>query len=215
MAITIPKEHAGGLARILAFSTEENDRVTASLRKARSIRINELTALVRDALPTRSDEEITEIVGTLVSLFLVRTGMESPLDVFVADLITAARPTKVPTTPEELRTNVKALLSVRPLSVLAKARGVHTDHENTFCSVRILTDLRPVFDIDVKQDPVGFVVAHILKLGYHHAGRHTTIHIAMDKTDVENLMQALQRAKDKAITLSGITGKCGYEILAE
>jgi hypothetical protein len=215
MAITIPKEHAGGLARMLAFSTEENARVVESLKKGKSIRSKELTQLLKEALPNRSDEEITEIVGTLASLFLVRTGMDSSLDAFVKDLITAANPDEVHTTTDELQQNVKALLGVRPLSILAKARGVHTDHENTFCNVRILTDLRPVFDIDVKQDPAGFVVAHILKLGFHHVGRHTTIHIAMDKTDVDSLIQALQRAKDKAATLSRVTAKCGYQILAE
>jgi hypothetical protein len=99
--------------------------------------------------------------------------------------------------------------------MLAKARGVHTDHENTFCGVRILTDLRPVFDIDVTQEPVGFVLAHMLKISYHHARSHTNIHIAMDKIDVDNLIQALQRAKDKAATLSAVADKCGYPILAE
>jgi hypothetical protein len=55
----------------------------------------------------------------------------------------------------------------------------------------------------------------MLKISYHHARSHTNIHIAMDKIDVDNLIQALQRAKDKAATLSAVADKCGYPILAE
>jgi hypothetical protein len=68
----------------------------------------------------------------------------------------------------------------------------------------------------VKQEPVGFVMAHILKLGYHHAGKHTSLHVAMDKMDIDTLILALHRAKEKAATLSSVMSeKCGFSILAE
>lgn len=216
--ITVPEEHTNGLARIMALSIEDSLLAAGALEKVRSLNLRELGALVRAALPSLTPKESREIVGTLLSLYSARTGMDMSVDSFVADLVAAAKSVEPgETKPQEtLQKILKNLLSVRPLSMISKARSLHADHENTFCRARILTDLRPVFDTDVKEEPVGFVMAHILKLGYHHAGKHTSLHIAMDKIDIDTLMSALQRAKEKAETITGaISGKCGFSILAD
>ena len=217
-SITVPEEHADGLLQIMGLSIEDSHLVALALEKAASLNVRELTALVGAALPAITGKESREIVGTLLSLYAARTGMDMAVDSFVMELLAAARPlqTGESQSSETLQQALKDLLSVRPLSMISKARGIHTDHENTFCTVRILTDLRAVFDVDVKQEPVGFVMAHILKLGYHHAGKHTSLHIAMDKADIDKLIAALQRAQEKASTLSRTTSeKCGFTILAD
>src|ERR1035438_6915640 len=93
MAITIPKEHANGLARILAFSTEENERVAKALASAKSIGLNELRDIIAQTLPGLSADEVAEVVGTLLSLFSARTGTDISLDAYVSDLLKAANPT--------------------------------------------------------------------------------------------------------------------------
>jgi hypothetical protein len=201
----------------MALSTDDSRHVVAALEKATSLNVKDLSSLVAAAVPSLKSKDSREIVGTLLSLYSARTGMDMPVDLFVTELLTAAPGGKTAATlpPETLQKNLRDLLSVRPLSMIAKARRIHTDHERTFCTVRVLTDMRPVFDADVKEEPVGFVLVHLLKIGYHHAGRHTNLHIAMDKVDIDNLMSALQRAKDKATTLIGVTKKCGFSILAD
>jgi hypothetical protein len=218
--ITVPSEHASGLSRVMALSVDDSILVAAALAKAKSVNINELTALVKAALPSLKAVEAREIVGVLLSLYSARTSMDMNVDTFVADLLSAAKAIESadgkPQDQETPQKVFKNLLSVRPLSMISKARGIHTDHENIFCRVRILTDLRPVFDVDVKQEPVGFVMAHVLNLGYHHAGEHTNLHIAMDKVDIDTLIVALQRAKEKAATVSNaLFNKCGFSILAD
>ena len=200
--ITIPEEHKSGLSRIMGLSVEESQRIVEALGIAKTVNIRDLTALVTASFPALAPNEAREVVRTLLSLYSARAAMDMPIDLFVADLITAARQfqPQLPQPSELLQETLKSLLSVRPLTMISKARGIHTDHENIFCNVRVLTDLRPVFDVDIKAEPVGFVVAHMLKLGYHHAGKHTTIHIAMDKADIDNTILALQRAKVKAAT---------------
>jgi hypothetical protein len=216
--LTIPEEHTGGLARIMSLSLEESHHVVDALGRAKTVNLRDLTALVATNLPTLALNEVREIVQTLLSLYSARTAMDMTVDSFVTDLITAAKQIQpeLPQPPEALQETLKSLLSVRPLSMISKARGVHTDHENTFCSVRILTDLRPVFDVDIKAGPVGFVLVHMLKLGYHHSGKHTTIHVAMDKTDIDTLILTLQRAKLKSGTITAtIADKAGFDILAD
>jgi len=216
--ITVPEQHAAGLMRIMRLSVDESLLIAAALAKAKSLDLAKLTTQVGKAVPSLTTEEARQIVGTLLSLYTARTGMDLAVDSFVADLLAAAQSLHPEDSqpPEILKTVLKDLLSVRPLSMISKARGLHTEHENTFCTVRILTDLRPVFDVDVKQEPAGFVMAHILKLGYHHAGKHTSLHVAMDKVDIDNMMTALQRAKEKAETLSRtVADKCDFTILAD
>jgi hypothetical protein len=202
----------------MGLSPEDSHLVAVALEKAASLNVTALAALVNETLPTLTIQESREIVGTLLSLYAARTSMDMALDSFVTELLIAAKPLQATEGQpvETLQRTLKDLLGVRPLSMISKARGVHTDHENTFCSVRILTDLRAVFDVDVKQAPVGFVMAHILKLGYHHAGKHTTIHVAMDKVDVDKLIATLQRAQEKASTLTRtMTESCGFSMLAD
>jgi hypothetical protein len=216
--ITVPEEHVGGLLRILTLSADESRLIATALEKAKSLNLRELTALVGSAVPTLTNKESRQIVGTLLSLYTARTGMDLAVDSFIADLLVAAKPLQSVEgqSPEILQKTLKDLLSVRPLSMISKARDLHTNHENTFCTVRILTDLRPVFDVDVREEPVGFVMAHVLKLGYHHTGKHASLHVAMDRVDIDTLMLALSRAKDKAATLSRtMAEKCGFNILAE
>jgi hypothetical protein len=217
-SITIPDEHVAGFTKIISLSPEESRLVADALEKAKSVSARDLTALVIENLPSLAAKDARDIVQTLLSLYSVRASVDTQVDPFVKDLIVAAKQAEIPM-PEITDTiseSLMALLSVKTLSMISKARGIHTDHENTFCSVRVLTDLRPVFDADVKDEPAGFVIAHMLKLGFHHCGKHTTIHVAMDKVDIDMMIAALQRAKEKANTLASvIKGKAGFTILAD
>jgi hypothetical protein len=217
-SITIPNAHIAGFTKIMELSPENSSLVANALEKAKSVSVRDLTMLVVENLPTLAVKDAREIVQTLLSLYLTRASADIKVEQFVKDLLVAAKQseTPMPQFPDSAAGSLTALLSVKTLSMISKARGIHIDHENIFCSVRVLTDLRPVFDADVKEDPAGFVIAHMLKLGYHHSGKHTAIYIAMDKMDIEAMIATLQRAKEKANTLAAvIKGKAGFTILAD
>ena len=219
--LTVPKEYASGLSRIVDLSPEESKRIANALQKAKTSNLRELTELVALAVPELPIREAREIVETLRSLYGARTSMDVTVDVFVKEVLKAALQNSIkvgldePQRAEAASHVLHELLTVRPLSMISKARGLHIDHENIFCSVRIISDLRPVFDTDIEADPTGFVMAHIMKLGYHHNGKHTELYIAMDKVDVNNLLDALQRAQKKAATLAQMGQSKGFQILAD
>jgi hypothetical protein len=219
--LTVPEQHASGFARIIGLSSEESQHVVDALSLAKSVKVKELADIIGTALPALTKDQAREIVGALLSLYSARTGMDLTVDAFVTALLEASHSVVESVDGHELPSRdtiektLRDLLSIRPLSMIAKARNLHADHENTFCAARILTDLRAVFDVDVKEVPAGFVMTHILKLAYHHAGKHTELHVAMDKVDVDNLLLALQRAKTKAATLTAISNRCGFSVLAD
>ncbi|MDQ2947977.1 MAG: hypothetical protein M3Y27_18925 [Acidobacteriota bacterium] len=214
--LTIPQEHAEGLSKIMDLSPDDSEQILGALANAKSTNVQQLTRLVSASLPSLPVTDARAIVGTLISLYAVRTSQDMSVDSFVEELIKASlRQDREPEQLEALRNILRSLLSVRPLSMISKARTLHTDHENTFCSALIRSDLRAVFDTELEDPPTGFVVAHILKLGYHHQGKHTNLYVAMDKIDIDKLIAVLLRAKKKASTLSGISGKSGFPILAD
>jgi hypothetical protein len=220
--LTVPKRYASGFARIISLSSAESDQIERALALAKSTNPKELTDIVVAALPSLAWDDAKGMVEALLSLYSARTGQDVTIDAFVAALVEAVPQAEIKgpngsgVQPlEVITTTLRNLLSIRPLSMIAKARNLHIDHENTFCAARILTDLRAVFDVDVTEAPAGFVMAHILKLGYHHAGEHTELHVAMDQRDVDKLLVALQRAKLKAATLTTISNKSGFSILAD
>ena len=189
-SLTVPEQYANGLEHILTLSPETGKKIAEELEKAQTTDTRELMEHVVLVAPEVSIRHAREFVNTLRSLYVARTSMELNVDSFVREIIRAARqeaPNVTFATAEAEQAAslmLRDLLSVRPLSILSKARGLHTDHENVYCSARIMTDLRPVFDTDVSEDPVGFAMAHVLKLGYHHNGKHTELYVAMDKTDL-------------------------------
>jgi hypothetical protein len=54
------------------------------------------------------------------------------------------------------------LIPYLPLRVSAKAKLLHTEYEHSFCSARILTDIRPVYDNGVKGPTSSAIIMHTL-----------------------------------------------------
>src|SRR6185437_10102565 len=67
--LTVPKEYASGLSRIVDLSPEESKRIANALQKAKTSNLRELTELVALAVPELPIREAREIVETLRSLY--------------------------------------------------------------------------------------------------------------------------------------------------
>lgn len=217
--LTVPDEYASGLSRIVNLSIEDSRKIAKALEQAKTTNLRELTELVVSAVPGVSVREAREMVAALRSLYSARTSLEVTVDAFVNEVLKAARQNVTPQNPpvdmSSQADSLRNLLSVRPLSMVSKARGLHIDHENIFCSARIISDIRPIFDVDITQEPTGFVMAHILKLGYHHSGKHTELYVALDKLDLQTMIDALQRAQTKAASIKNFSRSKDLSILAE
>src|SRR5205085_649732 len=73
---------------------------------------------------------------------------------------------------ETLRKRLELLLGLdSTLGVTAKALDVMTEHERTFCTARILSDVRPVFSGGAEHASAA-VIIHNLQLGFHRDGKH-------------------------------------------
>src|SRR5207248_2689610 len=134
-------------------------------------------------VPNVSPEDVARLMESLQSMYAVQAYHEVPLEEFVSDIADAFRSNKEldSSTESKFRVRLAETLNIAPLRVAAKAALLHADHEHTFCTARILSDIRPVYDDGVKGPPSGAIITHTLKLDYHDgpSGELSEIYIVM------------------------------------
>jgi hypothetical protein len=102
---------------------------------------------------------------------------------------------------------VESLLNSRSLRAATKALSVAYDFERLYLDGRFLTSMRPIFD-PPREEIIGAVVVQTLRLEYTSTdGGRSTISLALDKADLEQLKTSCERALKKAQTLKRSTTK--------
>jgi hypothetical protein len=96
------------------------------------------------------------------------------------------------------------LLSISSLQLVAKAHDVLLEHEQTFSSARILSDIRPVFAENVEDPPSAAVIVHMLNISYRKAHQRREFVLALDVKDISYLIELLERAKAKTENLKSV-----------
>jgi hypothetical protein len=98
----------------------------------------------------------------------------------------------------DCRPAIEELLLSKPVTLTAKAIDLSVDFERLFLSCRIVTDARPVFNAD-RSEIAGASVIHTLRIDYMNAsGDESTISIAIDTKDIEQLENECDKAMRKA-----------------
>jgi hypothetical protein len=195
--LTALADHADKLDAILAAATSAGPQVgTVALAR----RISEKVGL---ALPN-----VFAILGAILSFY--RTQARQKVDATeVADAISAylraTQPssTLAPTWNSVKQSVVRALAAMspdHPIQVASKAMQIATAKEHDLVGMRILTDVRPVFN-EAADAIIQGIITHSLILDYHDGHTHRTIQFNLDATDVADLRQQCDRAERKASTL--------------
>jgi hypothetical protein len=103
-----------------------------------------------------------------------------------------------------LRERLTRLLSAKPFSTSAKAAGVLTDNQRSFVGVRVLSDIRPVFQEDPSLAPAAAVIIHSLKIEFTEDDERRELFVALDSKDLGLLADAIARARQKDESLRQI-----------
>ena len=90
---------------------------------------------------------------------------------------------------------IAALSLERTVGTAAKAGIVLTQHERIFSGARIMTDLRPIFHLDVSQKPDAAVIVHMLQIVQRDDfGNKTDQYFALDSNDIVVMKEIIERA---------------------
>jgi hypothetical protein len=107
-----------------------------------------------------------------------------------------------PPSRAQLRRRAEAILETEVLSTTAVAADLQTQNPRNFQSAKIVTDIRPVFDDEVKARPRGTVIVETLQIQtWTREGNVELIFVSMDEQDLTQLRGIIDRALFKTKTL--------------
>jgi hypothetical protein len=185
---------------------------------------------LEDRPPTVSRRKIQETIGSVLGVRECRA-----LTRFLMSGAVAVR--RLPSTPKDFlegldshlkslkddnrfvqwdkcRPELELLLGVSSITYAAKAFDISYDFERVFTAGRLITSIRPIFN-DEKDEIVGSTVVQTLRLEYaSQQGERTSLSVALDLDDVENLQKSCAEAIIKAkASITLIEAKCRIEAI--
>ena len=212
---TIPARYRPGIVKMIQLddhrASELAEALTACLPTPG---FNQFLSAVLPRLKNWKREDLHDIVRSLYSLSLAMAEQEISADEFVIQLTSAMRSgdqtdLKISEDAEiTFSSHLKKFLSIASVSLSAKALGLRNDYQRSYCDIRILTDIRPIFGSPAEK-PVGAFVEHTLKIEYHEDGDHKEFYVAVDNEDLRKIRKALDRAESKTAVLKSIIRESG------
>lgn len=190
-----------GIASLSSAAIKELESVLSNAGPALTSR-EETFSLASQLKVISADEGIT-IIEALLPLYMLKASSTKSTGEIVEDIIaslkvgigTEKKITQKQTTP--LTSRLNKLLGLEAIDLTAKATSVLLEQQRSFTAARILTDIRPIFDRDTTKPLDGAVLVHNLKIEYMESGEEKVFFVALDKRDIQLLIDVLIRAQQK------------------
>ena len=202
------------------------DEIASQLRAAlgvaaRKKHVGRVSAEDLDPIPGISEADLEQIVEAVVGLNQGRIFGDTDIEEFVkavTESMQSAAPSDFPMAvdlSDRLGKRIREFLTIDELVRSAKTNVLKYEHERPVHSLRILTDVRPIFGNSAEEAPEAAVVVHTLKLAYLRGGRVDEVFFAMDEGDLLHLKRAVARAELKAKSIRTALMKAQLEVIAE
>lgn len=207
-SLPLPKEALDDVSLVVK-NADKLPRICEAVAGTEAVQsLAKLTGLVSAEIGLPNGEA-RAIVGTLLTLHRLRSQLGQSSEVFLAGLATWFAEMTKEEGKEELSTlwerglpHIRdALGEDSAFATLDKATELVYSHQNVLREVRILTDLRPVYD-KAASKIVRMVVTHLLRVDYLDGSSAERLYIAIDAGDLEKLEEQCTRAKDKAAVVA-------------
>jgi len=178
-----------------------------------------------DAVSKRTELPMDIVVGVvqvLGSLYLTKDAQNAPKETLVDNEVLPALKRAGTFSKEhaaaewiKFRYFLMAALSLEDtVGTAAKAGQILTQHERIFVSARILTDVRPIFHVNIAEKPHSALIVHMLRIIYRDfQGHRFEQFFALDSNDVRSLKVLIDRALKKEETLTNLMKDAAVTIL--
>lgn len=166
----------------------------------------ELRKALKDALPAR-ENEADILYRQLLSLYALQRQRR-----FSSEQVLAGLRYGIEHAPKELRwtekqlaawdkldPELRQLLSLKNVWLVAKATDLAYEYSNLFEDARVITDIRPLFNQQATALDAA-VISFTLRLYFDSREHHHSLSIAMDEPDIKHLKAECERALAKAQT---------------
>ncbi|MDE3169737.1 MAG: hypothetical protein KGL75_06310, partial [Acidobacteriota bacterium] len=174
MPLRVPKEQIEYVKRLLELPDTEIARFLEALKSAGAqYNIYDFSETVSERVGLPKDL-VLGLSQVLAGLYLTKDAQQAPTEAFVDQEVSVAFKRAGAFSKEQpeaqwtkVRNFLVAALSLEDtVGTAAKAGFILTQHERIFVGARILTDIRPIFHVDVSEQPREAVIVHMLRLIY-------------------------------------------------
>lgn len=216
--LRVPPQHHRQLAQFVQLVPDKRRALLDALASEEiTPNLGDLAARVA-AASGLSTERTSAILELLVSLAAARESLGLSTEAFVAELRHAIEVIeKKELEPEDWDTFESDLVSLLSsdgsFALTAKAAVIMREHPHVYLDGRVFTDLRPIFGGNVEESPAALVAIHSLKLMYVKEGEILSFFTALDRSDVLELIDILQRALRKEDALKHLTDEKQVKLL--
>jgi hypothetical protein len=215
---SIPERYEKGFTELSLLSDKTFEEIEKALAVVElSPSSTELGAKIATSVDLDAEQiqRIFASVGGLVP-FLED---ESDIEEVAFDLVTlsVSEELVVSDNSEKLKSRIIALLKEKKVLYASKAADLITESGNVFLLSRVITDVRPVFDLDLEKSPEAAIIMHNLHIHYQDAAHapHKDFYLALTSIDLQLLMDTLIRAEKKEDNLKAVLKKSGMTNLIE
>lgn len=220
--LRIPPEHQTGLVKLALLS----DQVASQLRAAFGAAAQKMegsTLSPEDIGPISglSRADLERITDAVVGLNFARVYSDVDVEDFgndVSESMQSAGPSGFPATEDAIdrfRKRIQEFLTIEGITQSAKTNVLRYEHERSVHSLKILTDIRPVFGNTVEEPPEAVVIMHTLKMAYHRGSRLDEAFFGMDEDDLQQLKEAVARAELKARNIRAALAKGHLKVISQ
>jgi hypothetical protein len=198
----VPPRYRGALAWLTNQSSEALKAIASAIDETDGSRTSILAVL---AVPD-ADVDAEDLLAALLSLtnYRVAQGLNSA---------GASEALLVALGAEAGPNDVAVVLESPRLLRLAKATDLAISYERVLQSVRILTELRPVFPEETDDPARHALVIHQVEVEAIRNGRVETMQFAATSNDLDQLERQLKRAREKQRRLSEASEAGGMSVL--
>jgi hypothetical protein len=203
----IPEEYIEGFTKL---SVLDNGRFSILIESLGKQAINKSISKLANNVVSDTDlnkEEVKEIFYSIAYLVSYLED-EGDIEDITADVVETLLESGLlkKDLEESLNSRIIQLLKDKKIFYAYKSTDIITENSKLFISAKILTDIRPIFDLNPEVPPIAGVTLHKLHIHYQadSAAPHQDFYITLGSDDIQELLSVLFRAEDKEKSLQEI-----------
>lgn len=198
----IPERHHAGFKKIATITEEVFAKIQEGLSyTSLTSSIETLSSKVAELknLESADLKQMFSSVGSLSS-FLEDVDLIKDVVDDISNLI------EVEEDKERFKERLIYLFESRQIFYASKASELKSDYGNSFILCRIITDIRPVFDVNIHEAPKAGMIIHNLHFHYQSGEEpyHKNLTLTLDSSDIWMLRDTLDRAITKEDSLQSL-----------
>ncbi len=218
MELTVPKEVKPVIQRFIKLPAQSIDSLVQALAITKpTLTVEKLIAEIEKNSSLPANEVQAYIRAFLGMAIFVQTLAKTELE-FASALTESLSKDNPDLKPADqswasFAAQLAQILAAPAIRISSHALDVLTESEHVFQSVRIISDIRPIFDSELSATPPAALIIHHLNIAFKELDSVRQISIALDSSDLESLRSVLDRALIKEETLRRLILKDGLQCL--